>query len=162
MQEGLDPRKEFEEYLKAKEGQDIDPQAAANARRELELGEKGGYAVYGDEPDRATRFKSNPEGSLNKIKEELKEAKIILAYTDSYINDNHHPKITREMPLGEFIDFIEEEENKFNPEIRSFIESWLEKYKDQINSGWHTFMFLDFVKGKGQEDERLLNSGPEN
>lgn len=74
MERENDSRKQFEEYLKAKEGQPIDPQAEANAKRELELGEKGGFAVYGDEPSKAEKFKNAPEGEL--FKTELTEPEL--------------------------------------------------------------------------------------
>jgi hypothetical protein len=61
-----DARKKFEEYLKEKEGQPIDPLAEANAKRELELGEKGDFAVYADEVPKSEKFKNDPNGELYK------------------------------------------------------------------------------------------------
>jgi hypothetical protein len=80
MNEGLDKKTpeqiEFEKYLEDKKGEPITPIAKANAQREMELGAKGGYPVYGDEPSREKRFKNDPEGHLFETKltkEDLEE-----------------------------------------------------------------------------------------
>lgn len=62
--EEYDPKKRFEQYLREKEGEPIDPKIAAAGKRELELGEKGDYAVYNDEPDREKLIASYPKGRL--------------------------------------------------------------------------------------------------
>jgi hypothetical protein len=76
MLEEYDPKKRFEEYRKEMEGQPIDPRAVGAGKRELELGRKGGFPVYNDEPDKAAKFKGDPEGELFKTDltaEELQE-----------------------------------------------------------------------------------------
>ena len=98
------------------------------------------------------------ENEVNKVIQEMEQAKEIRSYSDNYINDLG---MNRKMSLGDFIDFIEEYENKFDPRIRDLINIWNEKYKGEISLANPLFFFLDFVKGKGEEDGRLLNPGPE-
>lgn len=64
----------FEEHLKANAGKQINPAAEKAAKREMELGAKGGYAVYGDEPDRRKIAASYPEGEL--LKTDMSEAEL--------------------------------------------------------------------------------------
>lgn len=72
MGEGLDPRKEYEEYLKRVEaGSELtDPQTEARIKaevgRELEVGEKGGYTVLRPEASREKRMASFPQGRSSK------------------------------------------------------------------------------------------------
>jgi hypothetical protein len=77
--EEYNPREAFEKYKKEKEetGVPIDPRAVTAGKREMELGEKGDFAVYADEPTRDKKIKSYPQGELLKTdmtKEELQKA----------------------------------------------------------------------------------------
>lgn len=70
-----------EAFLKYKREQEeagipIDSRAIETGKKEMELGEKGGFPIYGDEPDKKERFKNEPEGTLYKTNltvEELEE-----------------------------------------------------------------------------------------
>jgi hypothetical protein len=66
MPETNEAREAFEKYLKENEGKPVSPIARDAARREMELGAKGGFAVYGDEPDKRKLAESYPEGELYK------------------------------------------------------------------------------------------------
>lgn len=66
----------FEKYKKEKDGQPIDPRAMAAGEREMELGKKGDYSVYGDEVSKSEKIKSYPQCELLKTdmtKEELQK-----------------------------------------------------------------------------------------
>ncbi len=65
MEGKSDAKREFKKYLKEKEGQPINPQAKAAAERELELGRKGDFAVYRDEPSREQLIASYPKGRVS-------------------------------------------------------------------------------------------------
>ncbi len=73
MSEKDDSVKRFEEYLKEKEGQPIDQRAVEAGKRELELGKKGGFPVYGDEPDREKLIASYPQRKLSEKESEKEE-----------------------------------------------------------------------------------------
>jgi hypothetical protein len=76
--ENYDPQEAFRKYLKEKEGQPVDPRAVSAGERELIHGKKGGFAVYGDEPDRNRVIASYPKGAPPE-KQELQE-------TENHIN----------------------------------------------------------------------------
>lgn len=105
-------RKYFENYLKEKRGQEIDPRAVMAGRREMEQGRRGGYPVYGNEPTREAKFRYDPEGSLYRkdiSKEELsEEIKILAELKEKVISILENPKINLKKPkettLQEFKD----------------------------------------------------------
>ncbi|MDP3741385.1 MAG: hypothetical protein Q8R08_03620 [bacterium] len=77
MLEDYDAREAFLQYLEENKDKPIDPRAEKAGKRELELGAKGGFAVYGDEPDKKKKFAGAPEGELYKTdmtESELRQA----------------------------------------------------------------------------------------
>ena len=50
MQEDSEAYKAYQKYLGGVEGTEVDPRAASAAMRELELGKKGDFPVYAEEP----------------------------------------------------------------------------------------------------------------
>ncbi|MEK9180914.1 MAG: hypothetical protein AAB871_01630 [Patescibacteria group bacterium] len=67
----------FKRYLEEQKGKPVDPRAVSAAQREMELGKKGDYPVYRDEPGKEVRMKGHPEGKLfetDMTEEELGQA----------------------------------------------------------------------------------------
>jgi hypothetical protein len=62
--EDLSPQEAFLKYQKEMEGKPIHPRMVDAAKREIEQGRKGDFAVYGDEPGKGELSRSYPKGEL--------------------------------------------------------------------------------------------------
>lgn len=89
------------------------------------------------------------------IKQEMEEAGRIINYVEGYMIENPS-KTDENMPLGEFMDFIEEDGN-FDAVVSGLIDVWTERFPGKINLEKPVKSFLDFVAEKGEEASHLLN-----
>jgi hypothetical protein len=176
MQEGpSDFKKEFEEYLKEKKGQPIDSEVETKARREM-AGGKEDLMVLDDESDSKIKeeidavekeydkkvdlevgdaFMDEVEG----MKREKKQIEDTRSYLNEYINEQKLDR--RKMLVGEFMDFIDNDRNGFDPKMRVLVESYRKKYIDELDSENPVVVISDLLRGKAEEIERLLNPRPE-
>ena len=130
MSEEYDPKKTFEDYLREKEGQPIDPRAVEAGKREFELGKKGGFAVYGDEPDREKLIASYPKGRLSERDVEIEEEEQDLSTESAILEPSNKKKTVGERHPE--INLTEEELQDAISELtvaQRIIASFLEKGK---------------------------------
>jgi hypothetical protein len=107
-------------------------------------------------------FKINSEfqDEVEKTRMEKRAANRIVRFINDYIKKNPQ-KVDGKMSLSEFTDFINEDENIFNPSVRGLINIWIDNPENKVNLERSLNDFLEVVAKKGEEASRLLNPGPE-